>query len=117
MRRRLALFGEPDLVADFVGLEAEGFWPSDAGQDDHVVQFFHRPVDAEPVDRVAALAVDDVDAAAGVRAALGQLFLQRQALKRLIVPCLRETDDRVIADQRQSARKSGTERHWRKRAP
>jgi hypothetical protein len=85
---RLAVLREPDVVAQFVGVEAERFWPSNAKEGGHVVRLGNRAFNAEPLDGVASLTINHVDTAPSVNPALRELLLQRQTLKCLVMPCL-----------------------------
>src|SRR5947209_6760642 len=82
---------------DLVGLEAQGRRADDAGQGGHVVELADHAAKTDPVGHVAAVQVDDLEPAVGVRSPGGEGLVEGQAAEGLVATGPGEADDGVVA--------------------
>lgn len=54
-----------DDIADFIGFESQGLGPANAGQGDHIVEFFYALREFQPVFNVATFEIDHKNATTG----------------------------------------------------
>lgn len=101
-------FADGDGALDFVGLESECHRTDNVWQHGHVVEFADQAFDSQPVGDVAGPEVDDQQAAAGIRAAFGQLIIQCEAAECFVVARPRQAHHGVIADEGEAAQVART---------
>ena len=78
-------------------------------QGDDVVDLAHVAFDFQPVRDIAAVRVDDLQAALCVRIAACQFVVERQAAEGFVMPGLRKAADGLVVGEGQSAQVAWTE--------